>query len=252
MGSLLPYHATGSFVPYTSISTFFPYTFSGSFFPILSYNANLSTWMMFGLQTEDPQIEENNSEEPKIEGELEDDDKNFFRVPPMTEFNTKYEKSYKSKKIPDSERKTVTDFDSTGQNMTKSATFMDSEYGYPMEMSIDEYLALRKKKLQREMWDSLCQRYDIRHALSGGDLSRMISQATGLSIPLPPNPVLGIFGKPKISINVNGEVNLKMGWRFDTQNLGTVSSFGQTQGHNWDVTPFFTTEKGDRATQSMA
>jgi cell surface protein SprA len=228
-GSLFACNAVGSFTPYASMGSFFPYTFTGSFFPIITYNANLSTWMMFGIQTEDPQIEENNAEEPNIEGELEDDDKNFFRVPPMTEYNTKYEKSYKSKKIPDSERKTVTDFDSTGQNMTKSATFMDSEYGYPMEMSIDEYLAMRKKKLQREMWDSLCQRYDIRHALSGGDLSRMISQATGLSIPLPPNPVLGIFGKPKISINVNGEVNLKMGWRFDTQNLGTVSSFGQTQ-----------------------
>jgi cell surface protein SprA len=45
---------------------------------------------------------------------------------------------------------------------------------------------------------------------------------------------MGLFGKPTININVSGEVNLKVGWRWDSQNLGTVSAFGQTQS-----TPIF-------------
>jgi cell surface protein SprA len=202
-----------------------PYLYFSQILPFYFYTGSFSSWYLFGLQTD--QSLNTNLYYP--DGKLATKDKNFFRIPPMTNYSTKFEKSYKSKKIPDSDRKTVTEFDSTGTTLVQKETFLGSEYGYPMEMDIDEYLAMRKKSLQRVIWDSLCQRYDISHALSGGDLSRMISQSTGLSIPLPPNPVLGIFGKPKISINVNGEVNLKMGWRFDTQNLGTVSSFGQTQ-----------------------
>jgi cell surface protein SprA len=40
---------------------------------------------------------------------------------------------------------------------------------------------------------------------------------------------MGIFGKPEININVNGEVNLRMGWRWDAQNLGSASAFGKIQ-----------------------
>ncbi len=100
-------------------------------------------------------------------------------------------------------------------------------YSYPIDL--EEYLIFRKERLQRNLWDSLTTSYDMKKALSGGDLASMLSQATGLTIPIPPNPISSIFGKPEIGLNVNGEVNLRIGWRWDSQNLGTVSAFGQTQ-----------------------
>ncbi len=99
----------------------------------------------------------------------------------------------------------------------------------PYEISIDEYLNIRKKNLQTQLWDSISSNYDLKKALTDGDLTKMINASTGLTIPLPPNPVLNLFGKPTININVQGELNLRLGWRWDSQNLGSVSQFGQTQ-----------------------
>lgn len=112
--------------------------------------------------------------------------------------------------------------------------FNGSKTSYDREVSLDEYLNKRKQQIAESISDSIANEYDIKKALSGGDLARMIANSTGFSIPLPPNPVTSIFGDPKISLNVNGQVNVRIGWRWDTRNLGTVSRFGQTQS-----TPIF-------------
>ncbi len=123
----------------------------------------------------------------------------------------------------------VPEVDDKVDSITVNTQFYGLDVFYPYKLSIDEYVKTKKKIAQKKAWDSLLTQYDLSKALSGGDLSRMLSQSTGLTIPLPPNPIVGIFGKPEININVSGEVNLRLGWRFDTQNLGTVSAFGQTQ-----------------------
>ncbi len=117
--------------------------------------------------------------------------------------------------------KTVEEFDSNQVSFT-----------YPL--NLDEYLQVRKQEIEGQIWDSVITRYDLKQGLSQGDLAATISQATGINIPVPANPLMSIFGKPQISIGVNGEVNLRIGWRFDSQKLGTVSAFGQTQS-----TPIF-------------
>lgn len=104
----------------------------------------------------------------------------------------------------------------------------DIEVGVPTSMPLNDYLELRRNQLSQKLWDSLTSVYDLKRAASGDDLSKLLSQATGISIPMP--PALGsIFGKPEISINVNGEVNIRGGWRWDSQNLGASSAFGQSQ-----------------------
>ncbi len=121
------------------------------------------------------------------------------------------------------------ELDSNGVYMRSRNNFDSLDVAYPYPVDLDAYLANRKKRLQTSVWDSLMTDYDIKKSLSGGDLASMINQATGLTIPIPPNPVSTLFGKPEISINVNGEVNMRLGWRWDSQNLGTASAFGQTQ-----------------------
>jgi len=119
--------------------------------------------------------------------------------------------------------------DSNAEKFTSSEMIDSISISYPYTMTLDEYTEVRRKQLQSQIWDSLLTRYDLKKALSQGDLARLLGSATGMSIPIPPNPIMSIFGKPEISINVNGEVNLRVGWRWDSQNLGTVSQFGQTQ-----------------------
>ena len=126
------------------------------------------------------------------------------------------------------------ELDSTSNRVRATEKIDDVELSSSINMSIDDYLNYRKKVITEQVWDSLLTRYDIKKAMSSRDLARLMADATGISIPIPPNPLMGIFGKPQININVNGEVNLRLGWRWDSQNLGTVSAFGQTQS-----TPIF-------------
>ena len=81
----------------------------------------------------------------------------------------------------------------------------------PFYYNIDQYLAKRKERLQKELRDSLTQTYNLQKALSRGDLAMLLGQNAGVSIPLPPNPVLNMFGKPELAINVNGQVNITVG-----------------------------------------
>lgn len=112
--------------------------------------------------------------------------------------------------------------------------FLDEEMDDEINLDLDEYLRLRKNQIQSQVYDSLLTRYDLKQALSGGDIGRLLATSTGLAIPIPNNPLVGIFGKPEINLNVQGEANIRLGWRWDSQNLGTVSAFGQSQS-----TPLF-------------
>ncbi|MGQ9819857.1 MAG: T9SS outer membrane translocon Sov/SprA [Candidatus Kapaibacteriales bacterium] len=121
------------------------------------------------------------------------------------------------------------DIDTAGKTLYHSSKFWSSPISYDYELDLETYLALRKEAIRKEIWDSITKSYDLKTALSGGDIARILSQATGLTIPVPSNPLISIFGKPTISLNVNGEVNIRVGWRWDSQNLGSTSAFGQTQ-----------------------
>ena len=126
-------------------------------------------------------------------------------------------------------------FDSTLSEVRKTETFNDIPTTSGNIISMDDYLVLRREKERGRLWDSLVRQYDLKKAMSSSDIASVLSQATGLSIPIPPNPLLNIFGKPEISINVAGDVNVRAGWQWDSQKMGTASPFGQTQSG-----PFFT------------
>lgn len=119
--------------------------------------------------------------------------------------------------------------DSTVSSIRVRETYDNHDFSIPQTLTLDEYVERRRQYLQRRAWDSLTKEYDLQKALEGNDLAGILGRAANMIIPIPDNPLLGIFGKPEISINVNGEVNVRGGWRWDSQNLGTVSAFGQTQ-----------------------
>ncbi len=125
--------------------------------------------------------------------------------------------------------------DSSGTRVDIKERIDGIEIAVPVSMSLDDYLAMRRKQISQRVWDSLVTVYDLKRAMSGDQLSKLLSQATNIAIPIPPNPLTGIFGKPEISINVNGEVTIRGGWRWESQNLGTSSVFGQSQS-----SPIFT------------
>lgn len=119
--------------------------------------------------------------------------------------------------------------DSLLESIRLSESYQDMEVGTDYSVSLDDYLKLRRGQVQNTLQDSAISAYELKKPLSESELLKLLDQATNLTIPLPQNPLFGIFGKPEISINVNGEVNVRAGWRWDTQRLGTASVLGQTQ-----------------------
>ena len=108
----------------------------------------------------------------------------------------------------------------TSVTFFESGEFLDSlELNPTYSTELDTYLENRRNKIKKQVWDSLTKTYDVKQAVSQGDLTRMIGQSTGIAIPVPPNPIFSLFGKPEIAINVSGEANVTVGWRWDSQNL---------------------------------
>ncbi|MFN5876831.1 MAG: cell surface protein SprA, partial [Ignavibacteria bacterium] len=97
-------------------------------------------------------------------------------------------------------------------------------------MSLDDYFRERRDQIQRQLRDSSLSKYELKKPLSEAEIAKLLDQATNITIPLPQNALFSsIFGKPEISITVNGEVNVTAGWRWDSQALGTASVVGQSQ-----------------------
>ena len=121
------------------------------------------------------------------------------------------------------------EIDSALQAVRLREMFDGSSVGLSLPLDIDTYLNTRRGQISSRILDSTLSAYSLKKASTDSELERLLEQATNISIPLPPSPLFGIFGKPEIAINVNGEVNVQAGWRWDTQRLGTASVLGQTQ-----------------------
>jgi len=119
--------------------------------------------------------------------------------------------------------------DSLLSRITLTETLDGVEVGTLVPITMDDYLTERREQLGKKLRDSSLLAYEMKKPMTSTELTNLIDQATNITIPLPQNAIFGIFGKPEVSINVNGEVNVQVGWRWDTQRLGTASVLGQTQ-----------------------
>jgi hypothetical protein len=124
---------------------------------------------------------------------------------------------------------TTADLDTTGRGVLLRELISGIDVGEAIPMDLDTYLKYRSESMLTAYRDSAITKYEMKKTASDAELTKLLMQATNITIPLPPNPIFGIFGKPEVSINVNGEVNVRGGWRWDTQRLGTASVYGQTQ-----------------------
>ncbi len=140
-------------------------------------------------------------------------------------------KTQRSSRLPEPPSGYLTDgkVDSILQSIRLNESVNGVSIGTGYGMDLTDYLKRRRNEVQWNLRDSALTAYELKRMMSENEILKLLDQATNLTIPLPPNPIFGIFGKPEISINVNGEVNVRAGWRWDTQNLGTASVLGQTQ-----------------------
>lgn len=132
-------------------------------------------------------------------------------------------------------------FDTVTGKVLLQEMLLGEPFGQPRSLTLEEYISRRQEEEQRLMWEERARKYtmmapeDTTSLTAAGLLDSLLKGgASTISIPLPPNPLTGIFGDPSVDINVNGSVTLSAGWQVDNNNLTSISSLGSTQS-----APFF-------------
>ncbi len=121
----------------------------------------------------------------------------------------------------------TTELDSSGQYVIIREKLNGKDIKPPIRITIDEYIAFRLEKGERGLWEDIGYKYELRTGKK--DLSEFFKDITQIEIPLPSNPILSIFGKPQISLKINGQVDIYGAWRSETTEGLTLSRLGNTR-----------------------
>ncbi|MFA6598983.1 MAG: cell surface protein SprA [Ignavibacteriaceae bacterium] len=124
-------------------------------------------------------------------------------------------------------KRRVVEIDSTGEYVEIKEKVGDQVTKIILRIPLQEYVALRLKTRQEELWDELAYKYDLKDAKRG--LGDLIKDITDFEIPLPSVGVLSIFGPPKISLRIGGAVDIHGAWRNETTEGITASRLGNTR-----------------------
>ena len=114
---------------------------------------------------------------------------------------------------------------------TFAVTFRETVAGVdvkvPTKVTIDEYVAQRRREEFRRLMAEEARKPPTN--LKRDDLGELISTITQIQIPIPPNPIFSIFGKPEINLKISGAVDIKAGFRNTTSDYTTVSRLDQSR-----------------------
>jgi len=107
--------------------------------------------------------------------------------------------------------KRETIIDSTGSRVLFRETVAKEDTRIPVEIPLEEYLATRQQyELRKMMADEARKPPELK---ARDDVGELLSNLTQIQIPVPPNPIFSIFGKPEIKLNISGAVDIKAGFR---------------------------------------
>ena len=114
---------------------------------------------------------------------------------------------------------------------TYAVTFRETVAGVdvkvPTKVTIDEYVAQRRREEFRRLMAEEARKPPTN--LKRDDLGELISTITQIQIPIPPNPIFSIFGKPEINLKISGAVDIKAGFRNTKSDYTTVSRLDQSR-----------------------
>ncbi len=119
------------------------------------------------------------------------------------------------------------ELDSTGENVIIKQYFGDKELSSSLKIPLDQYINMMLKETNKNDWEKLAYKYELKSGKK--DLSKLLSDITKIDIPLPSVSFLSIFGPPRISLRINGAVDIHGAWRNETTEGVTASLLGNTR-----------------------
>ncbi|MFA3781719.1 cell surface protein SprA [Melioribacteraceae bacterium 4301-Me] len=145
---------------------------------------------------------------------------------PYIEFNPKKPSSFFVYPSQSLFQRTVA-LDSTGNNVVITEKIAGEEIKPKLTIPLSQYIEMRMKAINRNLWQDIGYKYELKS--SKQDLSQLITNITNIEIPLPSTSFLSIFGPPKISLRINGAVDIHGAWRNETTSGITTSLLGNTR-----------------------
>jgi len=121
----------------------------------------------------------------------------------------------------------IVELDSTGNFVIIKEEVAGNVMKPILKIPIDEYIKLKLKWGMREIWEKKGYAYKLKSEKY--ELKDLLSNITNIDIPLPSVSFLSIFGPPKISLRVNGSVDIHGAWRNETTAGVTASALGNTK-----------------------
>ncbi len=121
-----------------------------------------------------------------------------------------------------------TKLDSAGTYVIVRETVGDVDVRIPLKIPWDEYIRLSLADAQRRSFADRAHQYALKEGKQD-DFGALLGSVTKIEIPVPANPVFSVFGKPSISLNISGDVNIRAAYRSVTQDEATISSLGNTR-----------------------
>jgi cell surface protein SprA len=116
------------------------------------------------------------------------------------------------------------ELDSLGTSVTVRETVDGKDVKIPVTMPLDSYIQQRSSTIRREGWERLAYAYAIdEDEARQADLGDFLSDITTIDIPVPPNPLINIFGRPGIRLNISGAVDIRAGFRRQKSDQTTLS-----------------------------
>jgi cell surface protein SprA len=117
--------------------------------------------------------------------------------------------------------------DSTGTVFKVRETVGGVDVKIPVSIPLDDYI---RERLMYERHRLLADEARRPEQLAvRNDLGDLMSNITKIQIPIPPNPIFSIFGKPVINLNINGSVDIKAGFRNTKSDQTTISYLDQSR-----------------------
>ena len=117
--------------------------------------------------------------------------------------------------------------DSLGRDVVFRETVGGKDVKIPISVPLREYVALRQKAEFRRMLADEARKPKV--VAERNDLGELMANITQIQIPIPPNPIFSIFGKPEIKLNISGAVDIKAGFRNTKSDQTQVSLLDQSR-----------------------
>lgn len=117
--------------------------------------------------------------------------------------------------------------DSTGKFVEIREIVAGEDHKILLRVPLEEYVQEKIRLRERKLWEDLGYKYELKDTKVG--LGDLIKSFTDFEIPLPSVGLLSIFGEPKISLRIGGQVQIRGAWRNETTEGVTASRLGNTR-----------------------